>query len=230
MRKILFILLLPAVVASSPAQPAIRVVEGTTFDLGKVYRGTVVEKRISLENPGSDTLVVSRVEVSCGCTGTIVSRDRIPPGGRGLLSVTFNSKNFVGPVHKTLTVHSNAAAGNQTVVEFTANVIDEIGLDPQYLFFQDAEVKRRSTVMLTVTNNGTTPLSLEGFHTQMKGLVLKLPPEPITPGASARISAEFTPEAANPLISEGVFLRTSNPHQPEIYLQVFGNVRDFKFE
>jgi len=212
------------------AQPKLEVGGGGSFDLGKIYRGAVVDRQLTLRNPGSDTLLLGRVDVSCGCTGTVVSSDRIPPGGAGTLRITFHSQNFTGPVHKSVTVHSNAEGASETTIQFTAQVIDEIGLNPQTLLFRNADVKRLNVLLISVSNNSVTPLSLTGYRTQMKGLVLKLPAEAIPPGGTVEIRAEFTPEAPVPLISEGVFLTTSNERRPEIYIQVFGNAREFSFE
>lgn len=213
----------------APAQPTLTITGGTKFDLGTLYRGAVAEHRVEIRNTGTGTLTLGRVDVSCGCTGTVVSKESIPAGSTGTILITFNSKNFSGPVHKTVTIHSNAAE-EATMLEFTARVVDEIALEPQQFFFQDAEVRRKSVVALTVTNNGSAPLTLKGFRTQLKGLVLTLPSAPIAPGARGTIRGEFTPEAASGLITDGVFVTTSNERQPEIYIQIFGSVREFKFQ
>ncbi|MEW6509959.1 MAG: DUF1573 domain-containing protein [Bacteroidota bacterium] len=226
MTRVIALMLAVVAATSSPAQPVLSVQGGTTFDLGRVYRGSVIERLLTLKNTGSDTLHLARVDVSCGCTGTMVSSKAIPPGGSGTLKITFNSKNFAGPVHKTVTVRSNAAGHEETVISFTADVVDEILLTPQNLLFRNAEVDRVNVTTITVTNNGSTPLGLTAFRTQLKGLILKLPSSPIQPGATAEIRAEFTPEAAAPLISDGVFVKTTNDRQPELFVQVFGNARN----
>jgi hypothetical protein len=215
---------------TAPAQPKLEVTESGRFDLGKIFRGAVVDHQLSIRNTGSDTLRLGSVDVSCGCTGTVVSSNSIPPGESGTLRITFHSQNFSGPVHKSVTVHSNAEGAPETVIEFTAQVIDEISLTPQSLLFKNADVKRLNVVTISVSNNGASPLTLTGYRTQMKGLVLKLPREAIPPGGAAEIRAEFTPEAAASLISEGVFLTTSNERRPEIFIQIFGNAREFSFE
>jgi hypothetical protein len=220
--------------AGAPAQtgpkPGARIVllEGKQFDFGKIYRGSVMEKTLSFRNAGSDTLVMGTIGVSCGCTGAMVTTDRIPPGGSGAVRITFNSKNVSGPVHKTVTLNSNGDSLGSTTIEFTATVIDEIGLNPQSIIVPGAEVHKLSKVALTVTNNGMTPLSLTGFRTDLKGLVLKLPADPIPPGGTAAIDVEFTPEAPSPMLSDGVFVATNNIRQPEVYLQVYGGVRQAK--
>jgi len=216
--------------AGSQPGPAakLEIVEGTHFDFGSIYRGSVMDRTLTLKNGGKDTLVMGTIGVSCGCTGAMVTADRIPPGGTGSLRITFNSKNFVGAVHKTVTVNSNGDSLGYTTIEFTALVIDEIGLNPQSIIMPDAEVKKLTSVSLTVTNNGMTPLALTVFRSQLKGLVLKLPPESIPPGGTAEIHVEFTPQAPSPMLTEGVFVTTNSVRQPEIYLQVYGGVRQSK--
>lgn len=216
--------------AASQVKPAAKlvVVEGTHFDFGKIYRGSVMERTLTLKNEGADTLVMGSIGVSCGCTGAMVTAERIPPGRTGSVRITFNSKNFSGPVHKTVTLNSNGDSLGYTIIEFTASVIDEIGLNPQSIIVPGAEVHKTSTVVLTVTNNGMTPLSLTGFRTDLKGLVLKLPPDPIPSGGTGELRAEFTPEAPSSMITDGVFVTTNNMRQPEVYLQVYGGVRGAK--
>jgi hypothetical protein len=226
--------LLFLLVSSPPALPQTHpgaklvVLEGTTFDFGKIYRGSVMERTLTLKNAGKDTLVMGAIGVSCGCTGALVTADRIPPGGSGSVRITFNSKNFSGPIHKTVTLNSNGDSLGSTTIEFTGTVIDEIGLNPQSIMVPGAEVNKMTRVTLTVQNNGMTPLALTGFRTQLKGLVLKLPPNPVPPGGTAEIGVEFTPEAPSPMLTDGVFVTTNNLRQPEVYLQVYGGVRQAK--
>lgn len=216
--------------AGSQSRPAakLEVLEGTHFDFGKIYRGSVMDRTLTLKNGGKDTLVMGTIGVSCGCTGAMVTADRIPPGGAGSLRITFNSKNFVGPVHKTVTLNSNGDSLGYTTIEFTALVIDEIGLNPQSIILPDAEVNKLTTLSLTVTNNGMTPLALTGYRSQLKGLVLKLPAQAIPPGGTAEIHVEFTPQAPSPMLTDGVFVTTNSMRQPEVYLQVYGGVRQSK--
>jgi len=226
-RRFPLLLLLPA---AALAQPKLVVPGGTDLNFGRIYRGETIERTIALRNEGKDTLIMGTIGVSCGCTGAMASADRIPPGGDGSLKITFNSKNFTGRVHKTVTLHSNGDTSGGTVIEFTAVVIDEVALNPQSIILPDAEVGKLSTVTLGVTNNGMTPLSLTGYRTELKGLVLKLPAAPIPPEGSAEIRVEFTPLETSPLLTEGVFVATNNMHQPEVYIQVYGGVRRAKTE
>jgi hypothetical protein len=233
MKKSLWFTVVFVVLVTTPglfAQPKIEVVGGTKLDLGSIYRGAVIEKKVVLKNSGSATLEVGQVEASCGCTGAMVSESKIEPGSTATLRITFNSKNFTGNVHKTVTVNSNASNEPRQVIEFTAKIIDEISMSAAQFWFKDAEVGRKATVSVVVTNNGTEPLKLTGTRSSLAGLTVSLPKGPIEPGKTGTITADFVAEKALPILSDGVFIQTNNPRQPEVYVPVYGNVKEFKFE
>ena len=216
--------------AVASAQPGIQVVENKTFDFGELLRGTIAEKKVLIKNTGNEVLQLDNIEASCGCTGTAPSQKTIPPGQSAVISISFNSRNFTGKVHKTVTVHSNAANDPRVVIEFTAFVIDEILLEPGHFWFKDAEVGRTSRQTLNIKNNGKEPLKITGWRCQLAGFKLIVPTDTIDPGKSADVIAEFIPEKVNAILSEGMFLTTSNFRQPEIFVPVYGNVKEFKFQ
>jgi Protein of unknown function (DUF1573) len=230
-RQITLCLLLTVLaLCRADGQAKIDIPGGTKLSLGKIYRGEVVDRTLTLKNGGSDTLHIRRVDASCGCTGTMISSQQIPAGTEGTLRISFNSKNFSGPVHKTVTISSDASNTPELVVEFTADIIDEVVFTPQQFWIKDGEVGRTTRLAVKVKNNGASPLTFRSFRTALEGFVLKLPASPLEPGSEVEVGAEFTPKKAVPFLAEGVFLTTTNPHQPEIYLPIYGNVKEFKFE
>lgn len=229
-RHIVFMIALGSLASLASAQPAIQIADGKSFDLGTILRGTVVEHKLTIANKGTEVLELGDIEASCGCTGTMLSRNSIRPGETGTLSITFNSRNFSGKVHKTVAIQSNAANEPRMVVEFTAVVLDEILVSPGHIWFKDAEVSRKSRMSLTVKNNGKEPLKLTGWRCQLAGFSLTIPVDTIGPGKNATLEAEFVPAKAAPILSDGVFLQTSNPRQSEVFIPIYGNAREFKFE
>ncbi|MGA9117559.1 MAG: DUF1573 domain-containing protein [Bacteroidota bacterium] len=212
------------------AQPALEIEGGNKIEFGTVHRGSVVERKVILRNTGDETLVIGRIDASCGCTGTVLSSKEIRPGETGSVLISFNSRSFSGAVRKSVTVNSNAAAAPASVIEFTATVVEELSLDPTHIWFRDAKVGILSTASVTVRNNSSQGITLTGSETRLEGFSLKLPAGEIPAGKTARITAEFTPRTARPVLSDGVFLYTSSKSQPQIYIQIFGNVKEFKFE
>lgn len=223
------LLLCCALYGKSMAQPKLEIVEGTTLDFGSVNKGEIITKDITLKNTGTETLLIGQVQASCGCTGTLVSSDHIAPGKTGSLQITFNSKNFSGPVHKSITINSNAGSDAKTVLQFAVTVIEEVKVLSGYFMFRDAMVGRASTYSIKVRNEGAEAFEITGSKTQLGGFSIKLPTKPIMPGESVDIVATLTPKAVTTL-SDGVFLTTTNAHQPEVYVRILGNVKEFKFE
>ena len=224
-RTLLLVSLLLCGASLVGAQPKLEIVGGSKFDLGSVYRGVLATQHVTLKNRGTETLLISRVDVSCGCTGTMVSNDHIAPGDTGSLLITFNSKNFRGKVHKTLTVNSNDPAQPQALIQFEGIVVEEVVVTPEYLWFQDAEVGVRNTRMLTIKNEGKDGLLLSAFSSPLPGLTLALPADPLMPGTSIQLPVVYTPAEANPVLAERITIAISNPNQPELVVAVYGNAR-----
>ncbi len=80
----------------------------SVYDFGKVTDGAMVEYSYRFRNTGKKPLIVSSAIASCGCTVPEKPEEPIKPGETGFLKVVFNSKGRVGPVHKDITVTSNA--------------------------------------------------------------------------------------------------------------------------
>lgn len=80
----------------------------SVYNFGKVADGEKVEYSYRFRNTGKNSLIVSSAIASCGCTVPEKPEEPIKPGETGFLKVVFNSKGRVGPVHKDITVTSNA--------------------------------------------------------------------------------------------------------------------------
>lgn len=231
MKHVLVIVLALSVWAlSAAAQPKLEILEGTKFDLGKIERGVVATKRLTLKNVGNQKLDIGNVEVSCGCTGTVVSNKELKKGDTTSLLITFNSKNFTGQVHKTVTVNSNSEGTPRTLIEFTATIVEDLAFTPMQFYFKDAEVGRKSMATVSVKNESTKELMITGYRTQLEDFMIKYPPKAIAPGETMQLTAEFTPKKAVPVLSSGVTITTSSQSQSEVYIYIFGNVKEFKFE
>jgi hypothetical protein len=222
--------ILLAIAAVAVAQPRIAVGEGTSLDLGRIYRGALVEKTLTVNNPGTEELVLGAIDASCGCTGTAAAAKNVRPGGSTTILLRFNSRSFEGPIHKSITINSNAADHPQLQVEFTAVVVVEFAVDPAQFWFRNADVGRRNSSAVAVTNNGSEPVEFTDCQTRLKGLDVEFPKVPLAPGQTDSIRAVFIPESAASVIIEDIRIATTSSRQKELVIPVFGNAREFKFE
>lgn len=99
--------------------------EVKTHDFGDIPEGEKVEYTYEFTNTGSEPLIITNVQVTCGCTTPKGwPRDPIKPGGRGEIPIQFNSTGKLGRQNKVITIISNASAGNSQVT-FSANVLEK---------------------------------------------------------------------------------------------------------
>lgn len=97
----------------------------TTFDFGDIYQGEKVEHTFKFVNTGKQPLVLTNVQVTCGCTTPKGwPRDPIMPGDKAEIVVQFDSSNKIGRQNKVVTVVSNAVEGNSRI-SFSANVLEK---------------------------------------------------------------------------------------------------------
>jgi hypothetical protein len=95
----------------------------STHDFGDVFQGDKVEHTFRFTNTGNKDLVITNVEVTCGCTTPKGwPRDPIAPGGSGELTIAFNSAGKIGKQNKVITITSNSV-GTLNQVMFTATVL-----------------------------------------------------------------------------------------------------------
>jgi hypothetical protein len=100
--------------------------EKKTHDFGDINQGDKVETTFYFTNTGTEPLLITNVQVSCGCTVPKGwPRDPIAPGGKGELSVSFNSAGKMGKQNKPVTIIANASNPDGGVVTFKPNVLEK---------------------------------------------------------------------------------------------------------
>jgi len=110
----------PATVPSPAAAPRI-VVEPTSFDFGNVKVGKQVQKEFLIRNHGAGELVIDVVS-DCNCTGALPDSNRVKPGGRTPLRVTFTAE-APGRIRKSVIVKSNDPAKPSVEVKIEATAV-----------------------------------------------------------------------------------------------------------
>lgn len=96
----------------------------STHDFGSIFQGDVVEHTFKFTNTGNEPLIITNVQVSCGCTVPKGwPRDPVMPGGSGELTVAFNSTGKMGAQTKPVTIVSNAV--NDAKITFTTVVLEK---------------------------------------------------------------------------------------------------------
>ncbi|MCA8831029.1 DUF1573 domain-containing protein [Hymenobacter pini] len=112
----------PANAQTKVAGPQIQF-EEMKYDFGTIRTGDVVEHTFKFKNVGTQPLIISNIQVSCGCTTPNWTNEPVMPGKSGTVTAKFNSAGKFGMQNKVLTVESNSAAGN-AMVSLVGNVAE----------------------------------------------------------------------------------------------------------
>lgn len=100
--------------------------EKKTHDFGNIVQGDKVEHTFYFTNSGNEPLIITNVQVSCGCTTPKGwPRDPIPPGGQGEITVSFSSAGKMGKQNKPVTLVTNAVNPQDNTITFTTNILDK---------------------------------------------------------------------------------------------------------
>ena len=100
--------------------------EKKTHEFGDIMQGDKVEETFKFTNTGNEPLIITNVQVTCGCTTPKGwPRDPIPPGGKAEITVGFNSAGKMGRQNKVVTIVSNASNADGAQISFTANVLEK---------------------------------------------------------------------------------------------------------
>ena len=98
----------------------------SAHDFGDVTQGEKVEHVFKFKNAGTEPLVITNVQVTCGCTTTKGwARDPIAPGQSSELTIAFNSAGKYGKQEKVVSIVSNAVNTDGIQILFSANVIEK---------------------------------------------------------------------------------------------------------
>jgi hypothetical protein len=177
------------------SQPKLLVVGGTAPDWGNVPNFTASKFRIVLKNSGTDTLILSEIGTSCGCTATLLSNDHIAPKDSANLDVTFDATRFAGQhVTKRISMVTNDATQSAVAINFKVNVLNILELSPTYFYIRTMKDSAK-TGTLTITNVSDQKIQILGIQSNQDIFAPSISAQSLSPGDSAKLSVTVTPRS-----------------------------------
>ncbi len=137
----MMILGVTSAVAQLPPPPAEPVVvprglgeikfESTMHDFGQIWDHEKVTRLYTFTNVGTETLTITDVRSTCGCTVPELDKKQYEPGESGKITVIFNPENRVGNQRKTINVTTDSRATPLVGLSFTAEVQKVLDIQPR---------------------------------------------------------------------------------------------------
>jgi hypothetical protein len=217
----LAVICLFAVQSLSAAKNVRAVFQETSHDFGKVKQGEVLTKEFVFRNAGDATLVVERVETTCGCTAALVSADKIGPGKEGKIKVSLDTHGYSGRMTRYVYLISNDAESPRRELSITADIevppMPKIELDRYNIDLGLSLEGESPSAKVVIRNIGELELSVEMAHEQVKffspnGKAIQFPLM-IPAGKSAEVEFRFPPQTRVGSLRDYVIVRSNDTYR-----------------
>jgi hypothetical protein len=203
-----------AVIKVNPTSKARIDIVSDNYDFGSIPRGAIVVHSFVVKNVGQETLAITNVKPTCGCTTAPLSDSLVAPGEQTDIRATFNTQNFNGRVKKQIYVDSSDPIKPYLKVSFSAiinNPLQTIMPSPSEVDFGKVMAGKPSETKVTITNNDTTTANLAIIEESAPSAVkAKLANATIAPGASTELVLDLQPQAKVETITQSITLEASN--------------------
>ena len=137
--------------------------DNTEFDFGSIVKGSSVPHSFWFANEGTDTLLITKVKPTCGCTIASGEGLAIPPGGKASIDVVFNSSRFNGKITKSINVETNDKLNPYMEIRFKAtinNPLLRLSYSPLQADFKNVALGQSKTFTIDITNTDSTASKL----------------------------------------------------------------------
>jgi Protein of unknown function (DUF1573) len=91
------------------------------------------------QNTGKTPVHFKSVHPSCGCTTAQTQKEVVQAGDKGEITATFNIGDRTGTQIKTVTVETDEAANQKTVLTLKAVIPQQLEISPTFVFWKQGE-------------------------------------------------------------------------------------------
>src|SRR6201982_71864 len=107
------------------------------------------------QNVGKAPIHFKSVHASCGCTAAQSQKDQVAPGEKGEITATFNIGDRTGSQVKTVTVETDEAANQKTVLTLKAEIPQQLEVTPNFVFWKQGDKADTKTINVKVGKDFT---------------------------------------------------------------------------
>ena len=212
--------------------------EKETHDFGKVAQGVPASYEFKFKNTGTEPVVISNVQASCGCTTPEWTKTPVLPGKSGSIKASYNAA-AMGAFNKSITVTSNGTNATQ-VLYIKGTVVDKASLKASLTPEQKAQSPRAALVKadhnfgklesgqkavtkITVKNTGKNDLTISGVESACNCVTYKTLTSKIKPGSEGIVELTYIPRVLGEQ-TEVVKIASNDIVSPEVSVNLKAKV------
>jgi hypothetical protein len=200
-------------------------------DVGTVAQGEVVEVDFRLVNEGGQPLQVKAVRPTCGCTVADYDKE-IAAGGEGLVKAKLDTKDFAGPISKSILIMTNDPREPTVSVVIKADVRPYVEVLPRPLIrFNAVQREPMTQKVVVVATEPDQRFKIQKVSSSVPFLnasVRKLSGDELIggkPPLQYEVSLELAKNAPVGPVSAKLSIMTDHPKAEEVLVKVYGVIR-----
>jgi Protein of unknown function (DUF1573) len=120
--------------------------EQTAIELHPTANDKQAIGHFKYQNTGKTPVHFKSVHASCGCTTAQTQKDEVPAGGSGEITATFNIGDRTGTQVKTVTVETDEATNQKTVLTLKTIIPQQLELNPTFVFWKQGDKPDPKTI------------------------------------------------------------------------------------
>ena len=120
--------------------------EQTSLELHPTPNDKQAVGHFKYQNTGKTPVHFKSVHASCGCTTAQTQKDEVPAGGTGEITATFNIGDRTGTQVKTVTVETDEATNQKTVLTLKTIIPQQLELNPTFVFWKQGDKPDPKTI------------------------------------------------------------------------------------
>jgi hypothetical protein len=207
------------------------VVPGKIIDSGTVAQGVVVDAVFDLINEGDAMLTVKAVRPTCGCTVADFDRE-IAPGATGKIKAKLDTKDFSGPISKSILVMTDDPQDPTVTLVIKADVRPFVEILPRPLVRFNAvqhEPMNQTFIVVGADPEGTIKVDrVDSSVPFINASIRQLSADEIVPGKSDtqfEVSLSLSESAPVGPVNAVLTVHTDQKEAPRVPVKVYGVIR-----
>ena len=201
---------------TAPARAALTW-ENTTAELHPTLADKTAVAHFKYKNTGDKPVKILSVDASCGCTTAALEKNEVGPNETGEIAATFTIGNRTGVQNKKITVRTDAAPGDATILTLSATIPSLLEIQPVFVYWAPNDELKPKTI--TAKIGGDFPVTKLSVTSTDKSITTEVVPDK----ENKEFKILVTPQEAGRPINASLKIESDYPKDaPKSY---YANVR-----
>ena len=201
------------------------------MDMGKVAQGEVLNVDFVVVNEGDETLEIKAVRPTCGCTVADFDRE-IAPGKTGYIKAKLDTRDFSGPISKSILVMTNDPQDPTRTLVIKTEVHPYVQVLPRALVrFNAVQHEAMEQKITVVADEEEKDFKVTGVKSSVPFLLASVRPVPADQLLAGKSQQQYeitlTMQENPPVgpVNTILEIETNHPKAKTVPVKVFGVVR-----